>query len=83
MGFLLCDAWGGSIIRANRNLVRGRVCFRRSIMTPDERERMTALCRRIAEEQDHQEFMELLEALNDLLEGKGQRLEKPTKPKPS
>ena len=52
-------------------------------MTPDERERMTALCRRIAEEQDHQKFMELLEALNDLLEGKGQRLEKPTKPKPS
>ena len=27
MGFLLCDAWGGSIIRANRNLVRGRVCL--------------------------------------------------------
>ncbi len=23
MGFLLCDAWAGCIIRANRNLVRG------------------------------------------------------------
>jgi hypothetical protein len=44
-------------------------------MTPDERERMTVLCRRIAEENDHQKFLELVEALNNLLDGKGQRLE--------
>jgi hypothetical protein len=52
-------------------------------VTPDERERMTALCQRIAEEKDHKKFMELLEALNELLDSKGQRLEKPTNPKPS
>jgi len=45
------------------------------MMTPDERERMTVLCRRIAEENDHQKFLELVEALNNLLDGKGQRLE--------
>jgi hypothetical protein len=49
-------------------------------MTPDERERMTVLCKCIAEEKDRQKFMELLEALNDLLDGKGQRLEN-SKPK--
>ena len=44
-------------------------------MTTDERERMTALCERIAKEQDQQKFIELINALNDLLYGKGQRLE--------
>jgi uncharacterized protein with von Willebrand factor type A (vWA) domain len=52
-------------------------------MTRDERERMTALCKLIAEEKDRQKFTELLEALNDLLDSKGQRLEKPGDPKPS
>jgi len=47
-------------------------------MTPDERKRVTVLCRRLGEENDHQKFRELLQALNDLLGGKEQRLEKPT-----
>jgi len=46
-------------------------------MTPYERDRMTVLCRRLAEEQDHQKFAELLKALNDLLDSKEQRLENP------
>jgi hypothetical protein len=44
-------------------------------VTPDERERMTALCKRIAQEKDHQKFTELLQALNELLDGKEQRLQ--------
>ena len=43
-------------------------------MTTDERERMTALCERIAKEQDQQKFIELINALNDLLDEKEQRL---------
>lgn len=43
-------------------------------MTTDERERMTALCERIATEQDQQKFIELINALNDLLDEKDQRL---------
>jgi hypothetical protein len=43
-------------------------------MTTDERERMTALCERIATEQDQQKFIELINALNDLLDDKDQRL---------
>jgi hypothetical protein len=36
---------------------------------------MTALCKRIAQEKDHQKFTELLQALNELLDGKEQRLQ--------
>ena len=44
-------------------------------MTPDERERMTTLCQRIATEQDREKFTQLVKALNDLLSVKDQRLE--------
>jgi len=48
-------------------------------MTPDERERMHALCERIAKEQDHDRFVKLVQELNDLLDHKEQRLEDPSK----
>ena len=51
----------------------------RAPMTPDERDRVTVLCRRLAEEHDHQKFAELLKALNELLDGKEHRLENPGK----
>lgn len=38
-------------------------------MTPDERERMLALCRQIEHEQDPSRFNKLVEELNALLEG--------------
>ena len=44
-------------------------------MTPDERDRMHILCKRIAKEQDRDNFLELVIALNELLDGKEQRLE--------
>lgn len=44
-------------------------------MTPDERERMQILCERIAKEQDHKKFSELVSQLNDLLDNKGRRLD--------
>jgi hypothetical protein len=44
-------------------------------MTPDERERMTALCNRIAVEENHQKFMQLVLELNDLLSRKEHRME--------
>jgi hypothetical protein len=43
-------------------------------MTPDERERMAILCERIAKEQDHEKFTELVDELNQLLDRKDQRL---------
>jgi len=49
-------------------------------MTPDERERMNLLCERIAKEQNHEKFVELVQELNDLLDHKVQRLEDPSKP---
>lgn len=49
-------------------------------MTPDERERMQFLCERIAKEEDREEFTKLVHELNDLLEHKGQRLERPASP---
>ncbi len=45
-------------------------------MTPDERERMAILCERIAKEQDHHKFTEYVKELNNLLDQKGERLEK-------
>ncbi len=44
-------------------------------MTPDERERMNLLCELIAKEQDHDEFVKLVQELNDLLDRKENRLE--------
>ncbi|HKU24356.1 MAG TPA: hypothetical protein VJQ54_02730 [Candidatus Sulfotelmatobacter sp.] len=44
-------------------------------MTPEERERMAALCQRIATEQDRDLFTELVQELNDLLSVKDHRLE--------
>jgi hypothetical protein len=44
-------------------------------MTPDERERMTTLCQRIATEQDREKFTQLVKELNDLLSLKDHRLE--------
>jgi hypothetical protein len=48
-------------------------------MTPDERDRMHALCERIAKEQDHDKFVKLVQELNDLLDHKEQQLEDPSK----
>jgi altronate dehydratase len=48
-------------------------------MTPEERERMHALCERIAKEQNHEKFVKLVQELNDLLEHKQERLEDPSK----
>jgi len=47
-------------------------------LTPDERERMHALCERIAIEEDQQNFVQLVRDLNDLLERKEHRLERAT-----
>ena len=43
-------------------------------MTPETRERMNSLCRRIQEEQDPVTFCKLMNELNDLLAEKGDRL---------
>jgi hypothetical protein len=53
-------------------------------MTPDEREQMTALCSRIAVENNDETFLQLVQELNDLLTRKEQRIDKdpPPKPKP-
>ncbi|HXO93819.1 MAG TPA: hypothetical protein VN825_06770 [Candidatus Acidoferrum sp.] len=48
-------------------------------MTPEERERMHALCERIAKEQNHEKFVKLVQELNDLLEHKEERLGDPKK----
>jgi hypothetical protein len=43
-------------------------------MTPETRERMNSVCRRIQEEQDPVTFYKLINELNDLLAEKGDRL---------
>lgn len=48
-------------------------------MTPEERERMTTLCQRIAIEQDRDKFTQLVKDLNDLLSVKDHRLEEKQK----
>jgi hypothetical protein len=40
-------------------------------VTPEERERMTSLCKQIAIEKDHDRFNRLAKELNDLLDRKG------------
>lgn len=44
-------------------------------MTPDERDRMYALCAQIAVEKDHHKFTELVKELNELLDAKENRLD--------
>jgi hypothetical protein len=51
-------------------------------MTPDERERMMALCDQIAAEKNHEKFMDLVQELNDLLSLKEHRMETDQPPKP-
>jgi len=46
-------------------------------MTREEIERMESLCRMIQVEKDPKKFDALVAALNELLEEKGQRLNKP------
>jgi hypothetical protein len=51
-------------------------------MTPDEIERMLALCRQIAVEKDRAKFIQLIEQLNELLENKNRRLDSRSDKKP-
>jgi hypothetical protein len=44
-------------------------------MTPEERDRMSSICQRIATEQDRDKFTQLVKELNDLLSVKDHRLE--------
>jgi hypothetical protein len=50
-------------------------------MTPEERERMTRLCERIAVEKNQDKFTKLIEELNDLLDEKSQRFKDEQKSK--
>jgi hypothetical protein len=50
-------------------------------MTPDERERMAILCERIAKEQGHDKFTELVKQLDALLGAKERRLDPQEKSK--
>ena len=43
-------------------------------MTPEKRERMNWLCKRIQEEQDTATFNKFVTELNELLDEKGERL---------
>jgi hypothetical protein len=44
-------------------------------MRPADRERMYQLCALIEKEQDHHRFLQLIEELNELLDGQERRLE--------
>jgi hypothetical protein len=44
-------------------------------MTPEEKAEMDALCRQIAEEQDRNKFLALVQRLNNLLDRKDSRLQ--------
>lgn len=46
-------------------------------MTPDEREKMNALCRLIQDEKDPKKFTDLLEELDRLLDSKRERIQLP------
>lgn len=46
-------------------------------MTPEERLQMNSLCEQIAKEQNHEKFVKLVQALNELLENKEHRLDGP------
>jgi hypothetical protein len=43
-------------------------------VTPEERERMNEICRRVQEEKDPEIFDQLVRELNDLLETKHERI---------
>jgi hypothetical protein len=47
-------------------------------LTPDERDRMFALCEQIATEKDQHKFLQLIQELNDLLQRKEHRLKNNT-----
>lgn len=50
-------------------------------VTSQEKEQMTKLCKQIEVEQDQNKFIQLVKELNDLLDGKTERLEhKPSSP---
>jgi len=49
-------------------------------MTPDEVERMKALCQQIETEKDHDRFTQLIAELNELLERKQHRLDRSSPP---
>ncbi len=49
-------------------------------MTPDEQERMQVLCEQIAKEENREKFTNLVHELNELLENKVQRLDRPASP---
>jgi len=46
-------------------------------MTPDEAQRMQLLCKQIEVEKSQEKFLELVKQLNNLLEGKNERLDHP------
>ncbi len=46
-------------------------------MNIEEKAELDALCKRIVEEKDHQKFIALVMQLNNLLERKERRLERP------
>ena len=47
-------------------------------MNAEEKAELDALCKRISEEKDHRIFMDLVVQLNQLLERKERRLERPS-----
>ncbi|HEY1679900.1 MAG TPA: hypothetical protein VGG04_19440 [Candidatus Sulfotelmatobacter sp.] len=49
-------------------------------MTPEEREKMNALCEKIAVEKKPEQFDALVRELNDLLERKHERIQPEHKP---
>jgi hypothetical protein len=49
-------------------------------MTPVEVERMKMLCQQIEVEQDQRKFSQLIAELNEPLEGKNKRFDRPTSP---
>ena len=49
-------------------------------MTPGERERRQVLCEQIAKEENRERFTRLVHELNELLENKVQRLDRPSRP---
>jgi hypothetical protein len=50
-------------------------------MTPEERERMNCLCRRIQDEKNPEQFSELVRELNELLAQKQHRIDSDSRTK--
>jgi hypothetical protein len=72
---------GASLIRLYTPAASARP--KKDEMTPEEKELMDALCKRIAVEQDPKKFDELVFQLNELLEKKEHRLKPDQREKPS